>query len=176
MKKSPFLSVFGAIIAYVLFLLYGGILIYMMVEVVNRGMQLSANPDLKFDDFHDGLTYVVTTIGGLVSALVIAHLAITPTGEDPAKVLTKGIEVEMQKRGGFESVDTVLIKKTLARSQTLIWIYLAGWLILGLSALIVGVLFYPEVDKTVSDLGTTWLGLAVSAAFSYFGLTSEEGK
>ena len=172
MNKSPFVSVFGAIIAFVLFLLYGGTLLYMLVDVIDHGIKLKTNPELEFDTFHAGITYVVTTIGGLVSALVIAHLAITPSGEDPAVSFTRSIE----ESSGFESMDDGSKQKTISRSKTLVWIYLGGWLILGLSALVVGVLIYPEISKTISDIGTTWLGLAVSAAFSYFGLTPRKGK
>ena len=168
MNKSPFLSIFGAIIAFVLFLLYGETLMYMIIKVVSHGM----NPELAFEPFHAGITYVVTTIGGLVSALVIAHLAITPSGEDPAVTFTRGLE----ESEGFESMDSSNKQKTISRSKTLVWIYLGGWLVLGLSALVVGVLIYPEISKTISDLGTTWLGLAVSAAFSYFGLTPSKKK
>ena len=167
--KSPFLSFFGALIAFVLFLLYGGTLIFMIVKVVQHGYATSAGQTLPPLTFTPGLTYVVTTIGGLVSALVIAQLALTETGYDPVESFTRGLEGSR----GFEAMDDTKKKRTKSRSRTLAWIYLAGWLILGLSALVVGVLFYPETNKSLSDIGTTWLGLAVSAAYSYFGLHAE---
>ena len=34
-------------------------------------------------EFGSGIIYVVTTIGGLVSALVVAKLAVTEPGENP---------------------------------------------------------------------------------------------
>ena len=48
-------------------------------------------------------------------------------------------------------------------------IYLLVWMLTGLAALVVGVMIYPvnangvAINSTISDLGTTWLGLAVSA-------------
>src|SRR5215207_3253788 len=33
---------------------------------------------------------------------------------------------------------------------------------------------YPKVNQTLADIGTTWLGLAVSAAYAYFGLTPKQ--
>ena len=139
----------------------------MIVTVINHGQ---IDPKAAHD-FTPGLTYVVTTIGGLVSALVIAQLALTETGDDPVESFTRGLEGSR----GFEAMDEKHKKRTMTRSRTLAWIYLGGWLVLGVSALIVGVLFYPEVNKSLGDLGTTWLGLAVSAAYSYFGLRTDNG-
>src|SRR5215203_3603821 len=49
-------------------------------------------------------------------------------------------------------------------------LYLLAWIATGLAALVVGVMLYPKVNQTLADIGTTWLGLAVSAAYAYFGL------
>lgn len=48
--------------------------------------------------------------------------------------------------------------------------YLLVWLFTGLSALVVGVMIRPDVNTTLSDIGTTWLGLAVASGFAYFGV------
>jgi hypothetical protein len=49
-------------------------------------------------------------------------------------------------------------------------VYLGIWLLTGLAAFIVGVLFYPSVNENLSDLGTTWLRLAVAAGYAYFAI------
>jgi hypothetical protein len=36
--------------------------------------------------------------------------------------------------------------------------------------LIVGLMMYPDASQTLANLGTTWLGIAVSAGYAYFGI------
>jgi hypothetical protein len=45
-------------------------------------------------------------------------------------------------------------------------------MVVGALALAVGVMVFPEVNDTLSNIGTTWLGLAVAAGYAYFGLDS----
>jgi hypothetical protein len=101
--------------------------------------------------FGDGLTYVVTTVGGLVSALVIARLSVTEPGKAPAVV-----------PGATEQT---------AITTTIAILYLLGWMATGLVALVLGVMLYPKANQTLNDIGTTWLGLAVSSAYAYFGIS-----
>ena len=91
---------------------------------------------------------MVTTIGGLVSALVISKLTVT----DPEGGLAIVSERKIHWRTFLELA------------------YLIVWLITGLSALIVGVMLRPEINTTLSDIGTTWFGLAVASGFAYFGI------
>ena len=51
--------------------------------------------------------------------------------------------------------------------------YLVIWLVTGLLALVIGGMLYPEVNQSLNDLGTTWLGLAVASAYAYFGIKPE---
>jgi hypothetical protein len=139
--------IIGGIIAYILLALYGGIAAYIIYKVI----ACSIDPACNNLVFHDGLIYVLTLVGGLVSALVVANLTITKPGENPAMIAQLG--------GG---------KNTFAKVA--VWSYLLLWTIIGLAALIVGVLICPDISKTLSDFGTTWLGLAVAAGYAYFGI------
>ena len=143
-------SIFGAIIAFLLFLIYLTTIIFMLSRIfsLNGGGGTSI-------EFNTGITYVVTTIGGLVSALVIAQLAVTKPGENPAIVKVANV------RGEFTQHKT---------ATSLAYFYLGGWLLAGTACLIIGVMIYPDASKTISDIGTTWLGLAVAAGYSYFGI------
>ena len=49
-------------------------------------------------------------------------------------------------------------------------LYILLWSFVGFVALIVGVMLKPNILQTVSDLGSVWLGIAVSAGYAYFGL------
>lgn len=147
---NPTFNIFGGIIAFLLFLLYASILIYMMWIVIdNKGTTTN---------FSDGLIYVVTTVSGLVSALVITKLAITEPGDNPARLSVSKVE------GKLNYFATILAH-----------IYLGGWIFLGLGCLITGLIFYPEANENISDLGTTWLGLAVASGYTYFGLGISNG-
>ena len=52
----------------------------------------------------------------------------------------------------------------------IVWFYLIIWTFTGLASLVTGVIIFPEVSKTLSDLGTTWLGMAVAAGYAYFNI------
>jgi hypothetical protein len=108
----------------------------------------------KTSNITEGMVFVVTTVGGLVSALVVSQLAVTQPGENPtAKLL---------------SADASQRAKSIANVVSII--YLAVWGITGLAALIIGVMLYPNANTTLRDAGTTWLGLAVAAGYAYFGI------
>jgi hypothetical protein len=141
--RKWFAPVFGGAIAFILLLIYAGTLGYMTYHVALAGAQGDFAPVV----FPQGVVAVFTTIGGLVSALVIAKLAITTPGENPAIVQQENLWV-----AGI----------SLA--------YLMVWLLSGLAALVIGVIMYPGINQTVSDLGTTWLGIAVASGYAYFSL------
>lgn len=146
--KSTVGIFFGGFIAVVLLLLFSSSTLYMAYLVWDACSGQATCPTVSFSE---GLTYVVTTVGGLVSALVIARLSVTEPGKAPSVV------------PGTTEATTA--------TTTIAILYLLGWMATGLTALVVGVMIYPKVNQTVSDIGTTWLGLAVSAAYAYFGIT-----
>lgn len=139
--------IIGGIIAFILLFLYSGIVIY----IVTRVFACSGDPDCKEIVLKSGMLNVLTIIGGLVSALVISKLSVTTPGADPALISYFGDE-------------------TPGLVKAIIWAYLFFWTFIGLLALVVGVLIFPETCKTLSQFGTTWLGTAVAAGWAYFGL------
>lgn len=153
-------AVFGGVIAFVLLLLYSSILIFMIIQVVQ------CEPANAFcgESITKGMVYVVTTIGGLISALVIAQLAVTPAGEMP-------FVKQFEDSAKMLPEDKPRIGKT--GITRLIVTYLSVWVLLGLAALVVGVVMYPDRSETISAIGNTWLGLAVAAGYSYFGIKSK---
>jgi hypothetical protein len=106
-------------------------------------------------EFTPGIVNIVTIIGGLVSALVVAQLAITKPGENPALM-------ELQAGAGDQAKNLV---------TALAVAYLVVWLFIGLIALIIGVMIFPDSNATLGEIGTTWLGLAVANGYAYFGIS-----
>ena len=161
-EVSGFQAAFGGVLAYILLLLYAGSVFYLTDKVYAEGLRLEQLP--KPDPAAPaaaapkvptpaGLAFVITTVGGLVSALVIAKLTQTKAGETPRLILSKNAG------GGAK-----------AFSAFLVVVYLLVWLAAGLTALIVGLLRFPDLNSTLADIGTGWLGLAVVAGYAYFGL------
>jgi len=55
-------------------------------------------------------------------------------------------------------------------------IYLVVWVIAGVAAYVVGTMWYPGKLQPLTDLGQSWFGLAVAAAYSYFGISPAGGN
>jgi hypothetical protein len=145
--SQKFGTAFGAGLALMLLALFAYSTLDWIAQIVAAdGAEIKKSP---------GYVYVLTTVAGLVSALVIAQLSVTRPGTPPT---IAGLSPE--SRLGVITLNLVVA------------IYLLVWMVTGLSALIVGVMLYPvAANGTISDLGTTWLGLAVSAAYAYFGIS-----
>lgn len=139
--------IIGGIIAYILLGLYSGIAVYIIIKVI----ECSNDSSCSGVHPHQGLIYVLTTVGGLVSALVVSRLAITVPGSDPALFRHFGEDQPLF-------------------INFIVWCYLIIWTFTGLATLVTGVIIFPDTCKTLSDLGTTWLGLAVAAGYAYFNI------
>jgi hypothetical protein len=95
---------------------------------------------------------ILNLVGGLVSALVIAALAITPPAANPA------------------SLFAVAAGTRLERATSLVVTgYLVVWLGCGV-ALLVRWMQVPDAIPVLSAAAKSWLGLAIAAAYSYLGL------
>jgi hypothetical protein len=139
--------IFGAIIAYILLGLYV-YLVWCAVSVV-----MSTDPDAIKLGFTNLMSSSLVLIGGLVSALVIAELAITKPGE------------ELIERAHTQNDSPV--KKNFIR--VVVYSYLAVWIIAGLVTFLIS-LRRPDALQPLTDMGQTWLGLAVAAAYAYLGI------
>jgi hypothetical protein len=152
--SSNFGKIFGGIVAVILLLLYVITMGFLVAHVITCGYD--ANCVAPFS-ITSGMIFVLTTVSGLVSALVVATLAIAEPGGNPSRPWFGD--------GTSKSSQTFI--------TYLVGIYLGVWVLAGLTALIVGVMIYPGANQTLSDTGTTWLGLAVAAAYAYFGIKSK---
>ena len=146
-------ALIGGLVAVVLL----GIYVYavrMGVEVANC-VAITGCTKLTAESFTDGMANAMSLIGGLVSALVIAELAITQPGGQPV--------------GRTLSNDPAALSSRFIKYTT--FIYLLVWVAVGLWVYVVGVMQHPKVVQPLTDLGQAWLGLAVAAVYAYFGIT-----
>jgi hypothetical protein len=96
----------------------------------------------------------LNTIGGLISAIVIAELAITKPSEVPAARLFAAPGTPASGPG----------PKTAALA------YLSVWVLTGLAAYVWASLLHPDALKPLTDYGNAWFGLAVASGYAYFGV------
>ncbi len=144
-------AAFGGVIAVILLALYVH-LISVAVRVVNC-LNTAGCTEYSSSYFNEGMAQALSIIGGLVSALVIAELAITKPGEAPgARALSDDA-----------SARSVQVLKVISTLYVLVWIGAGLW------AFLVG-LYHPKDLPPLTNLGQAWLGLAVAAAYAYFGL------
>lgn len=144
-------TVFGGLIAAVLLGIYVRLLItaYLIVDCAGISGCTARTPA----QFNATMSQTVSVVGGLVSALVIAELAITKPGEAPGgRVLA---------RGASSAAKTWLKWITLS--------YVLIWLVAGLTAFMKSIQ-QPEALPVFTSIGQGWLGLAVASAYAYFGI------
>lgn len=143
-------------------LIFGGILvcillgIYVYLITVALRVVLGTIPP---DSFTPTMASTLSLIGGLVSALVIAELAVTTPGQPPgARILGPDPTI-----GAKRVVLGVVV------------LYLAVWTMTGLAAFIWAFLKNQGVVATLTDLGQSWIGVAIAAGYSYFGIKPGQG-
>ncbi len=143
---------FGGLVAIILLGLYAYATTYSVLAASCLG---AGNCTTYSKDLNEGVVTVLNLVGGLVSALVIAQLAVTQPGAAP----------------GAAFLDAANTAETTKKIVTAVSItYVAVWLACGLASLVVGYLRYPNVVPQLTANAKSWLGLAVAAAYSYLGL------
>jgi len=144
-------KVFGGVISLILL----GIYVHLISLAVRVALCVGKTGCTEYaaTHFNDGMAQALSVIGGLVSALVIAELALSKPGEAPgARVLDSDASTGAIRTLTIVSVFFVLV-----------------WIGTGLTAFLVG-LYHPAALPVLTTHGQAWLGLAVSAAYAYFGL------
>lgn len=106
-------------------------------------------------DFNGTIATYVNLIGGLVSAIVVAELAVTPPSKLPYVYRLEANGVAPGK---------------LKPATILVCAYLLVWLVVGLWVF-VETAHNPDRLVTLTDVARSWLAYAVAAAYAYFGIT-----
>lgn len=141
----------GGAIALVLLFVYV-LLIWNGMRTVNCALTTGCTAH-TVDGFNTVMAQYLSTIGGLVSALVVAELAITKPGEVPAARLVA--------QGASERSKSIFKWVTS--------LYLLVWLLAGVSALLTG-MFHPTTLPPLTSVGQSWFGIAVAASYAYLGI------
>lgn len=103
--------------------------------------------------FNAEMNQALAVIGGLVSALIISQLAIHKSSDS------------LIARFAGESASS-LLKRSV---QVVAVLYVVSWIAAGFAGFITS-LYHPNALPVLTTMSQAWLGLAVSAAYAYFGL------
>jgi hypothetical protein len=110
------------------------------------------------DAFHakriDGVNLILNVVGGLVSALVVAELAVTQPGELPSAQLLRRRMTRSSKK----------LRTILSTAFIIVWI------LCGVISIVIYVLYPNETPAALSEFAKAWLGLALASAYSYLGI------
>jgi len=102
----------------------------------------------------EGINVILNVVGGLVSALVVAELAITQPGQLPsAQILRKRVSKSAKQVMTVVSLGFIIV-----------------WLVCGAASLIIYVLYPNAIPAALSEFAKAWLGLALASAYSYLGI------
>ncbi len=148
-------AIFGGTIAVVLLGIYVRLIwvACLFVDCVNK---IEGCQTASVINFNEVMSQALNVIHGLVSALVIAELAITKPGETPAlRVLDKNASK---------------FYKSIFNIVTITYVFV--WLIAGFFAFMKG-MYHPETLPALTNVGQSWLGLAVASAYAYFGIKTQ---
>ena len=150
MKNVTTKLLFGSIIVILLLILYFGLLVY--------SVHLAFTAPKSPTDLRPELRRTLATVGGLVSALVISELAVTPPKQSP------GVRLLVAPDQSEPDQVSITVVKFVA------WTYIGIWIALGSAAFLTGELLFPGKVPTLTTYAQAWLGLAVAAGYGYFGL------
>jgi len=140
---------FGGLLAFALL----GLFVYAVVLAL-----IVAHNCRRTCSLTEGNAALLEAIGALVSAVVISELSVTNPNEAPGTRLAARWNTDKQK--------TVVI----ALAST----YIVVWLVTGLGLVILGWVLKPTVPQLASA-ARAWLGVAVAAAYAYFGVSPADG-
>ncbi len=154
MSQSSTRLIVGAIIAALFLALFG----FVLIEAILYAQKMS--PDAPSEEAF----YIMNVVGGLVSAVVVAELAVTATGDAPAGRM-------------FAPARAAGTSDSVAPGPRLFAIlYVFVWLALGAAALLFGFMDYEVKVPPLIEFAKTWLGFAIAAAYAYFGLQPPAGR
>jgi hypothetical protein len=145
----PAKTIVGGILASILLGIYGYLMWLAIAVVYREGCDLACQQR----DFNQSMAAALITIGGLVSGVIIAELAITKPNETPAARFMTPTPNQSE----------------MLALKIVVYAYMAVWLIAGLAAFVVA-LNHEDAHKPLRDAGNAWLGLAIAAGYAYFGI------
>jgi hypothetical protein len=152
-------SLVRTVLVYLILGIYTLMSIYLIVDVLSGSTSLP--PDTPFP-------YIYKTILGLISAVVVAELAITPRD---ARDIGAQQNFGALLAGGKASL-LASNQQTQDHLRLATRIYLATWFVIGAVTFVFGALLYFSAGTLLSDTSLNWFGLIIGAGYAFFGIQS----
>lgn len=136
-------------------LLFGGVLacvllVFYIWAIVDSVVATRAG----LSDYSPNMSYLLNTIGGLISAVVVGVLGATQPGDFPAeKTLTKTIKGTTQSFVRFIPSVFILV-----------------WIACGVAMVVFGFILYENSVPALNAQAKVWLGAAIGAVYAYMGI------
>ena len=159
------------------------VLVLLVSWAATTSLLIKADTKEDSPDENDYITFIHNIVFGLATAVVIQEL-----GEEKGQtsLYYQFLETyrKQQKRSkehsfknengwwclpSYEKVKTYLTMVILWSTR----LYIISWIILGFISLLYGAIARLEVSNTLYTTGQTWLGIAVTLGYSYFGLSGK---
>jgi hypothetical protein len=156
-RASVVRAVFGGTVAIVLLAFYVYAVWYACAAAACLGGAVACTAYVP--QLTPGANIVFTVVGGLLSALVVAELAVSDPGTIPTGTLVVGLPGAQERA---------------LRAITIV--YLSVWVICGIAIVVIGLMRYPDAVPALTEGAKEWLGIAVGAAYAYFGLKPPSGQ
>lgn len=141
---------FGGLLALILL----GFYVWSVLDAITIAQCKTNCPELS-----QNMTFLLNSIGGLISAVVLGVLGATKPGQFPFPTL-----VEKTLTGWVQ---------TLGKIMPSVFIFV--WIICGVLTVIFGFILYENVPA-LSASAKVWLGSAIGAVYAYFGIQPDDGN
>lgn len=130
-----------------------GLYIFSMMAV----LRLNKNVD------PDGVAWLFSSIGGLVTAFAIGFLAVSQPGE----IATSGLASGMSLTNPTEKIGR-RIEKTIPVA------FVLAWLICGALSVYFGLISGGDFPDSMAEMGKGWIGTVIAAVGALFGVNPKK--
>ena len=151
-------------------LVFGGLIATVLLGLYVWSIVITATATRTGGTISADISFLLNSVGALISATVLAVLGATQPGELPAgKTFDKGLSG---------------MAKTIASYMPALYIF--AWIVCGVVTVLYGFhMVIPAVPSTVPSDGIeaagalnasakAWIGSAIVAAYAYFGITPDQ--
>ena len=155
--------IFGGMIAIILL----GFYVWSIVDAVSVVQCMkSATADKPCTEvFSNNMSYILNTLGALISSTVVGVLGATKPSEFPVqKILTNSLKGTLT--GTIQTIAALMPS-----------IFILVWIVCGVITVIYGfVLSDTDLVAPFSAAAKAWFGVAIAAVYAYFGIRPSNGN
>lgn len=175
MFTNPFKNIkniFGFLLATVLLGFYVGTWGVMLIDALTDGK-------MHLTPISEGFFYIATTVSGIASALAVTVLGVTPPNVAPSfsyfnSAARAAAKVKAEVKSQSLTPEGIMDATPEEQKDWLTLLYLCSWVIIGVGAVLLGTMTeakpaenMEKVIEHLSNYGTIWFGMAMSAVFVY---------